>query len=687
MEFPAMGKSKHYTVNVPELKGGLNLHDAPNMVDDDQLTDCLNMWWKDGALRTRPGFQYSPGMQIPQSKGNLYRTSYHDWIGDYHIYIDFYRGSSSACSYGNDGVWDASKINETVTFDRTSCSMMLTDCGRTPALSKSGLAGFYYDGREPNIVTFEKGHTNWSSVSYAYEPTVMISGRGVETNMLGNYESDGYMIEGFNMLTSKFRCQFTTDGKSTMFKLPTSELDNMEVTVRLIELTGNIIDWEIPAGRSFSSEEHLINDTYSAVVYLNRATGNITFMKSGNGEAMQIAPNPSIKNNLRVRAGISNTAQKQKICSMRFCTWFGGDRSGLNGGTRLFVSGNPNFPNLVHWSGIDDLLYFPENNYAYVGSANQRVTAFGKQGNILVIFKENEMYYAEYVASENITAEDVMNNKVVDVSSNMARFPITPINSKIGCDCPGTIKLCNNRLIWATSDGHVYSLMGTNQYSERNVRSIAENIAPALSKHSPSELKEARSCDCGGRYFLLVGSEIYVLDYMDSAFQYFSSYNDDRKAAKNMPWHIWDVSIPGVKWIDIVSDGTKMFLLSNELYNKNEYFVNYLLDGVSDNVFSQGRSLSVKSYAQTKSFDFGRPDFKKKINQLYIGENNGGIIGLSYVSDGYERPDLIVKSHNGIIRVTPNICGVRQLGLKIETDTPLALTGMMIKYSLLGAAK
>ena len=53
MRIPKMPKSNQYRVSVPALNGGVNLNDAPNLVEDNQLTAVLNMWWKDEALRTR----------------------------------------------------------------------------------------------------------------------------------------------------------------------------------------------------------------------------------------------------------------------------------------------------------------------------------------------------------------------------------------------------------------------------------------------------------------------------------------------------------------------------------------------------------------------------------------------------------------------------------------------------------
>ena len=42
-------------LTVPKLCGGLNLCDADFGIDDHQLSDGNNVWWRAGALRTRPG--------------------------------------------------------------------------------------------------------------------------------------------------------------------------------------------------------------------------------------------------------------------------------------------------------------------------------------------------------------------------------------------------------------------------------------------------------------------------------------------------------------------------------------------------------------------------------------------------------------------------------------------------------
>lgn len=88
------------------------------------------------------------------------------------------------------------------------------------------------------------------------------------------------------------------------------------------------------------------------------------------------------------------------------------------------------------WSALNNPLYWPENNYARIGDNTQAVTALAQQGNTLIIFKEREIYYSEYVAS-TLDAEDFVNGSVLDTEVNAAYFPVTPLSADIGCDCPG----------------------------------------------------------------------------------------------------------------------------------------------------------------------------------------------------------------------------------------------------------
>lgn len=48
-------QNKTYSVNFPELNGGLNLRDADYLLKANESPYMQNMWWKDGMLQCRPG--------------------------------------------------------------------------------------------------------------------------------------------------------------------------------------------------------------------------------------------------------------------------------------------------------------------------------------------------------------------------------------------------------------------------------------------------------------------------------------------------------------------------------------------------------------------------------------------------------------------------------------------------------
>ncbi|MBQ2265899.1 MAG: hypothetical protein II342_00715, partial [Clostridia bacterium] len=54
---PIMRADSLKSLRIPDLMGGLNLRDSVNMINDNQLTECFNMWWADGALKTRPAVE------------------------------------------------------------------------------------------------------------------------------------------------------------------------------------------------------------------------------------------------------------------------------------------------------------------------------------------------------------------------------------------------------------------------------------------------------------------------------------------------------------------------------------------------------------------------------------------------------------------------------------------------------
>ena len=68
MKYPKINRLSSREVNVPSLAGGLNLRDSLTGIRDNQMTECVNMWFKDGKLRTRPSFDTAKSMYVVRNR-------------------------------------------------------------------------------------------------------------------------------------------------------------------------------------------------------------------------------------------------------------------------------------------------------------------------------------------------------------------------------------------------------------------------------------------------------------------------------------------------------------------------------------------------------------------------------------------------------------------------------------------
>lgn len=55
MRYDKLEGNRRTGLDVPRLDGGWNTRDEAGMIEDSQLAACSNLWWKEEALRTRPG--------------------------------------------------------------------------------------------------------------------------------------------------------------------------------------------------------------------------------------------------------------------------------------------------------------------------------------------------------------------------------------------------------------------------------------------------------------------------------------------------------------------------------------------------------------------------------------------------------------------------------------------------------
>ncbi len=697
MHYPVMSRGREYRVSIPQLSGGVNLSVPPHMISDNQLSESCNLWWRDGVLKTRPALD-GAGMASHEA-GVEYR---YGSVGK-HGYIV---GKSPTYNY-------VTLVNE----DGTTAPHMSKNRGdfRTINMMLAPVnGGLPTSVCNDDVIVYMKGDADGDTGVFGitandyertpltpYVPTVHINGCPQETPFRA---VTGDQIEPYNMLTDEYICTFTPDGKGLYYYLPLEASEIIEVTV-YDRYTDMWVSHTANAEKDGICYENITGTPDGYCLAYLRDRGELWFVDSNVVMDNPIDPNTPVAvsasqtdNVITVRAKRRDSwkAGRDTILGMRFSTWFGGGSEGLSGGTRLFVGGNPDHPNLVHWSALNNPLYFPENNYAYVGEETNAVTAFGKQSDMLVIFKERELYYTTYNQGGTVSVEEIEAQTVVDIEAAAAMFPMLQLHPELGCDCPGTIRLCNNRLVWLNSDGRVYGLFSAGVYSERNLRVLSLQIEKELHSLDKATLTAATATRYEEHYLLLVGEKILAMDFSSYGFNYYGSYSSDEKAQKNVIWHIWNSDVP---LLAAVSAGDTAVLIGTDGDDAHRHtFVLNEKKGVDD--IHNGKeftpSVSIVSRFKTKLYDFGYPDRRKRVNSLYlqVSGEQGDAVFLGYHSGNadYENKERLMLTGNAPeaaapFRFTPHMLRVRQFGVSLTSESRIKVGSLVLNYSMMGAMR
>lgn len=734
MRYPAMGKSPSRAVSVPALSGGVNLNDALNLVDDNQMTECKNVWYKDGLLQTRPAL-ISDSDIIEESADNEteFYVSKSQMIFNEKNYKFFVKKDKTlnilqvfALAYGSEIVI-TTKFEESTSMPEVEMfytgKKTIGEGIYMLATEKDGLNNLY------EMVTATDGTKTFQKLTAdnLYAPTVYINGKGRAYNSLPAATTTNYapasFFEGYNAIGESWnKFYFTTDGVSSVFDLPIETLKGASVYIEYND-PNDETKYKFNVGEITDSMSNYTKSEDGDIhVGINMEHPNIGFVKYGKAPGGQGEEGyynyplsdslNNITNNLLVK--VKFPKQKTNLSGMQFGTWFGGTADGISGGTRFFVAGNKETPNLLMWSDLNNPTYFSENNYAYVGEETQSITALKKQNNMLVVFKEKELFYTVCSEGSSYTAEDVVAGRVIDISTASATFPMINIHSEIGCNLPESIQLCGDRLVWACKDRNVYMLKGANQYSTANITKISDMCDRKLKR---ADFKNVKSCTCDGYYFLGLGNEIFVLNYDYYYFANLPSYSDSKKSQRRLIWYVWELPNLGEnissfcasdKYIRIYFGynwSNELSIVSNYLYEKEQWEVarpnEQYCDACAKVDETKGVGIynsPIESIFQTKMFDFGAMDRFKKIEQLYMGfGNTEGEVLLEYVTDkgsidkgaieitgdaDEHSPQYVITK-----RFLPGVNRALRFGIRVTAKGKVAVDGILIKYKYLGVTK
>lgn len=761
---PGIRNKPTYTLNIPELSGGMNLRDGISLINDNQLTDCKNMWYKDGMLRTRPRVSIS-------ASGDY--TSFNvlpeqNLVKDIKVFEDISFAFNGRLE--EDAIYYLTVIKRSEGSNKTHIDLsfrspeddrVIDIYGKYEHSDGNIYSWIFYDYPVESIsyFAFKQGRKAYlflscpeNSIYDIYEidadnaKSKLLTENDmhfplVATDCLPAQATDfegavGNMIDGFNLLTGYYKAKYSTVDKNSentemcyMLLHPTRKAHDVgqsyaigkKVKAEYTDINGNVYSHEVTIGEDGEGNESKPGEDgltmwviYDSVVFFSDKT------EGEHGYAI-LPKSDYVKNNLIITApGPHKETDKLKVFNMTKSKWFGGSAYGIYGGTRLFLGGNTSDGEqaLVLWSGLNNPLYFSENNYAYVGDKSQAVTAFGLQADNLVIFKEREIYQTQYVSGGDVTAEELINQSSVDLSTLSAYFPLAMVHGYIGCDCPDTVQLCRNRLVWANSDGKVYSLVTQSQYNERSIFEVSEMLKSKLEKDG-WKLKQAFSADWNGHYLLFVENKVYVMDYNSYGYSHIYSYLKNEDANLNIPWYYWELPITPKTMLSADTNGIKLATIHNfkaegiendyrdiaGWYTLSETGIDIILSSLiylgSDPLWMcKTETVPIESVIQTKLFDFNQPAVLKSVPTVNFsfGYNGCTPINIEFLSER-QIPDRHTVTMDGAeaqkyspefmhsVRLFPYTKGTVRFGARITCDGELMIDSMSLQYKALGGAK
>lgn len=291
----------------------------------------------------------------------------------------------------------------------------------------------------------------------------------------------GKTYERVNMLTPYRKNSFIADGTAKAFTVDSKKIDDAGEIKVFISGVAKADGWSA-----------------------DRASGTVTFIEA--------PPAPANKgtDNVEIQFPKTTEGHRQTIEKCRIFALFG-----MNSDNRVFLSGNPDKASTEWYSGLADPSYFPDINYAVIGSDDFPIMCYVKnQGDLLVIKKDNRQEGTIWHHSAEMTSEGAV-------------FPLREGVQGYGAAARYSAASLRDDPLYLSPRG-VYAPVTTRTLvsEQRTVLPRSRRVDRRLCKEKG--LENAVAACWNGWYVLAVGGHAYVAD------------GNQDKADNGYEWYYWD---------------------------------------------------------------------------------------------------------------------------------------------------
>lgn len=312
--------------------------------------------------------------------------------------------------------------------------------------------------------------------------------------------SVGTLYEQFNLLTDAWQQSYSAGTDKYYFPLLFAHASAKPVIVS--RFNGTTWD-DYVQGQWYvnTSTDALITKAAYDALTPGEQSAYLTYFYV-NGTSIFLNGHPPIApvggaDNFKITAYKDRSTERAKIlgCTLMLPFGIGGDEN------MLFVSGNPDYPNQVYWSAVDDPTYFGDLQYAYLGQDTSAISGLGSLDTGLLCHKDgvSGTHYLLTIALELINGLYVPQTTVSKVIAGM------------GCMAPYSCQGFGEPLFLSPLGIQAIT------YRELTTREVVTTRGDRINRRLLAETGLAGALSCVYKYFYMIAinEHVYVLDRLN----------------------------------------------------------------------------------------------------------------------------------------------------------------------------
>lgn len=282
----------------------------------------------------------------------------------------------------------------------------------------------------------------------------------------------GTQLDYVNLIQPKREERFKGDGSTKIYQLAATNIDSTAVTVKEITAAG---------------------ETTRADFTVDRASGKVTFTTA--------PPTPPVtgEDNIYITYAKTVDGYANRVQKCRSTAFYG-----YGGDNRVFITRNPDMKAQDWWSEINDPTYFPDINYAIIGTTNTAVVGYSKLGETMLINKEDNQQ------------DTTIFIRTAQFDGTKASFPVKPGVAGKGALSPYSFATLIDEPLFLSRTG-IFAITSNVITAERTLQNRSFYIDPRLCKEP--NLDKATACEWNGYYIIAINGNAYLLDSRQKAYE------------------------------------------------------------------------------------------------------------------------------------------------------------------------